>query len=153
MRDIKNYEGLYAVTSCGRVWSYRAKKFLKTRYTKNGYELVDLHKDNNTETFYVHRLVGEAYLPNPNNYAEINHKSERKSENHINNLEYCTRSYNLTYGTRLEKFHKAVYCEELNRMFNSLSEAAKELNLSVQAVCDCVKGRSKTANGKHLRYA
>lgn len=74
MRDIKGYEGLYAATSCGRIFSYRAKKFLKPRITKKGYCRVLLYKDGKGKDFYIHRLVAEAYLDNPENLPQVNHK-------------------------------------------------------------------------------
>lgn len=103
MKEIKGYEGLYAITSCGRVWSYRSKKFLKPRIKKNGYCDVILYKDKIPKTFSVHRLVAEAYIPNPDNLPCVNHKDEVKTHNWINNLEWCSIAYNNTYGTRTER--------------------------------------------------
>ena len=65
MKDIKGYEGLYAVTSCGKVWSYRRKIFLSPSYDNNGYLMVNLSVGGNVKTKYIHRLVAEAYIPNP----------------------------------------------------------------------------------------
>lgn len=102
MRDIKGYEGLYGITSCGRVWSYRNKKFLKPGNCQ-GYLRVVLCKKGEGQSFYVHRLVAEAYIPNPQGLPEVNHKDEVKSHNWINNLEWCDRTYNINYGTRTAK--------------------------------------------------
>lgn len=104
MKDIKGYEGLYAVTEDGQVWSYRSQKFLKPYNKSNhGYEKVNLYKDKVSTTYCVHRLVAETYLPNPNNYPCINHKDENKLNNHANNLEWCTYKYNNNYGTHNQK--------------------------------------------------
>ena len=65
MKDIKGYEGLYAITSCGKVWSYRRKKFLKLRADQDGYLLVNLYNKGKPKGCLVHRLVAEAYIPNP----------------------------------------------------------------------------------------
>jgi hypothetical protein len=89
MEDIKGYEGLYAVTSCGRVWSYRSKKFLKPKEDKNGYLSVGLRLNGKQDRRYIHRLVAEAYIPNPAALPQVNHKDEIKSHNYINNLEWC----------------------------------------------------------------
>ena len=105
MRDIIGYEGLYAITSCGRVWSYKRNKFLAPR-EKDGYLNVHLYKDGISKEFLVHRLVGLAYIDNPNNLPEINHKSEVKTENFVNNLEWCSSKYNNTYGTRIQRMIK-----------------------------------------------
>lgn len=103
MKDIKGYEGIYAITSCGRVWSYRSKKFLKPRPDRDGYLRVNLKLNGKEKTIHIHRLVAETYLPNPDNLPQINHKDEVKSHNWINNLEWCTASYNVNYGARNQK--------------------------------------------------
>lgn len=100
MVDISGYEGLYAVTSCGKIWSYVSNKFLRPCYDKNGYILVTLHKDKRLKTFKVHRLVAQAYISNPNNLPQINHKDENIRNNCVNNLEWCTSKYNCNYGSR-----------------------------------------------------
>ena len=152
MRDIKGYEGIYAITSCGKVYSYRRKKFLKTQKQKTGYLMVLLQKDNKIKNCYVHRLVAEAYLPNPNNYSDVNHKNELKTDNRVDNLEWCTHSYNLNYGTRMSHCYKAVYCVELNKTFNSIKEAAQAFNLSYTNLSSCLNGRLKTFAGYHWKY-
>ena len=100
MVDIEGYEGLYAVTSCGKVWSYVSNKFLRPCYDKNGYILANLYKDKRLKTFKVHRLVAKAYIPNPDNLPQINHKDENIRNNCVNNLESCTAKSNCNYGTR-----------------------------------------------------
>lgn len=83
MRDIKDYEGLYGITSCGRVWSYRSKKFLKPANDGSGYLKVALCKDKKRKWYYIHRLVAEAYIPNPENKLYINHIDENKANNSL----------------------------------------------------------------------
>ena len=108
-RDIQGYEGKYQVSSLGRVKSlkdnngnYREKimKFGKNIY---GYLLVNLHKNGKMKTFSVHRLVATAFLENPNNLPQVNHKDEDKTNNVVGNLEWCTQKYNLNYGSRIAK--------------------------------------------------
>lgn len=152
MRDIKGYEGLYAVTSCGKVYSYRRNKFLKPQKQLTGYLMVQLKKDDKTKNCYVHRLVAEAYLDNPDRLPEVNHKNEDKTKNHVSNLEWCTRSYNLNYGTRISQYYKAVYCVELDKTFNSLKEAAQAFNLAYTNLSACLNGRLKTFAGYHWKY-
>ena len=103
MRDVKGYEGLYAITSCGKVWSYRRKKFLTQIPDKDGYMKVNLYKDDKMKTFLVHRLVAIAYIPNSDNLPEVNHKNEIKNRNYVNNLEWCNHGYNINYGERNRK--------------------------------------------------
>lgn len=155
MKDIKGYEGLYAVTSCGRIWSYRKNKFLTYCYSSAKpdarYFRVYLYKQGKPTPYQVHRLVAEAYIPNPNNLPVVNHKDENKFNNCVNNLEWCTYLYNNTYGTALirnaEKHFKKIYCEELNRTYKSLTEASKDLHISKSHLCEVLKGTRKSVGG------
>ena len=160
MKDVQNYEGLYAVTSCGRVWSYKTKKFLKPQKNKDGYSIVCLHKDGEQKNYYIHRLVAEAYLPNHNNLPCVNHKDENKENNALQNLEWCTYKYNNSYGSRNERAGKAiskalskpVFCVELNKTFDGVRAAARVLGLGSGNITQCCKGTRKTCGGYHWRY-
>ncbi len=101
-KDIPGYEGLYQVSSCGNVRSmnYRGLgkvKVLKTAEDKRGYTHVNLFKDKIPKTCQVHRLVAIAFIPNPNNLPQINHKDCNPRNNHIENLEWCDAKYNSQY--------------------------------------------------------
>lgn len=104
-RDIKGYEGLYQISNCGRVKSlkYCKEKILKSIKSSNGYLQVNLYKDGKRKYFLVHRLVATAFIYNIENYSQINHKDEIKSNNYVSNLEWCDYSYNNNYGTRNKK--------------------------------------------------
>lgn len=97
MKDVVGYEGLYAVTEDGRVWAYPNRlhkgKFMKASL-KKGYPFVCLCKGSTIKQFTVHRLVAEAYLPNPDNLPQVNHIDSNKENNSVSNLEWCTASYN-----------------------------------------------------------
>lgn len=86
MKDIIGYEGLYSITSCGKVWSYKSKKFLKSCNNNKGYLFVRLCKNGKIENKKIHRLVAEAYLPNPNNYDTVDHIDFNTANNCVNNL-------------------------------------------------------------------
>lgn len=159
MKDIKGYEGLYAITSCGKVWSYRSQKFLKPSIAGHGYCSVSLCNNGKQKTFKIHRLVAEAYISNPNDLLEINHKDECKEHNYINNLEWCDRSHNVNYGSRTNKAVKArfghglkIYCKELNRIFESQTAAAKELGLWQGNITKVCTGKAKTTGGYHFEF-
>ena len=152
MKEIKNYEGLYGITSCGKVWSYRSLKFLKPSLKNNGYLEVRLCKDGVKKAYLIHRLVAEAYIPNPEGKATVNHKDEIKTHNYINNLEWMTSAENNAYGTRTKRTQKPVYCEELGRKFDSVSLAAKELNIGRSNIGACCRGERKTAGGYHFSF-
>lgn len=111
-KDILGYEGLYQVSSYGRVRSLdrydRMNHFLKGRilklYTrKGGYLFVQLHLNGKGKNYLVHRLVAIAFIPNPDNLPEVNHLDEDKTNNRVENLEFCDRKYNINFGTRKDK--------------------------------------------------
>lgn len=95
-KRIVNFED-YGITDDGKVISYKYKtpKQLATWYQASGYENIKLSKNNQTYHCLVHRLVAEAFIPNPNNYLEINHIDGNPKNNHVSNLEWSDRKYNL----------------------------------------------------------
>lgn len=157
MVDIKGYEGKYAITSCGKVWSYKNKRFLSTHKNSKGYKRVYLCKDNIGKFLAIHRLVAKAYIPNIDNLPQVNHKDENKENNSVNNLEWCANKYNSNYGTRNKRMAKSkwkkVLCLELDRIFDSEKQAERELKIGVSRISECCSGRNKTAGGYHWRYA
>ena len=114
MRDIKGYEGEYAVTKSGLVWSYKRNKFLKLNDNGIGYLYVALCHGGIRQQKYIHRIVAEAFIPNPDNLPEINHKDEDKSNNCVDNLEWITHIDNLNYGTR----NKRISSSQLSKNFS-----------------------------------
>ena len=107
-RIVEGYEGLYEVSSYGRVRSvdrydnrncFRKGKVLSPAKDKNGYLKVILNCNGKCKTINIHRLVAQTFIQNPNNLTEVNHKDEDKTNNSVDNLEWCDRKYNLNYGT------------------------------------------------------
>ena len=130
-KDIQNYEGSYQVSNYGRIKSLnynrtRKEKILKPGKDKSGYFKINLYKNGKYKTYQVHRLVAEAFILNPNNHPIINHKDENPSNNHVDNLEWCTYKYNNNYGNRNEKLSKSnkgrIFSEET---IKKMSEAKK----------------------------
>ena len=109
-KSIAGYEGLYEVSNLGRVKSLKfgKEKFLKPFKIKKGYLLVHLCRNGKSKYFYVHRLVAEAFIPNPEGLSEVNHKDEDKTNNVVDNLEFCSRRYNINYGTHNERMVAAL---------------------------------------------
>jgi len=105
--DIKGYEGLYQISNLGRVKSlpkfYQGEKILKSREDKYGYLYINLIKNKVKKSYKIHRLVAIAFISNNNNYPCVNHKDENKLNNNIDNLEWCTVTYNNRYGNRIIK--------------------------------------------------
>ena len=180
-KDIENYKGFYQISDCGRVKSlerdvYRqngtfhyhaGERILVPVLDKDGYQQVNLYKNGEIKKMRVHRLVAEAFLPNPENEPYVNHKDEVKTNNVVENLEWCTASYNINFGTRTErsiqnrrsyKFGnnpsaKAVFCVELNKTFDCAIRVEEELGICGSSICNVCKGKQKTAGKLHWRYA
>lgn len=107
IKDIKGYEGLYAITSCGKIYSYTSKKFLKPIQQKNGYLRICLSKNNIRKNFLIHRLVIETYNPvDSMENLQVNHLNENKVNNFLNNLQWVTPKDNINYGNRNAKAGK-----------------------------------------------
>lgn len=138
-KDITDYKGLYQISTLGRVRSVdrmrkskhhgvsKVKGRILTPLIQDGYYLVTLCKDNKMKHFRIHRLVAEAFITNPNNFPFINHIDEDKSNNKVENLEWCTREYNNNYGHRNEKISMARQkIEQEKREKNAESKESKE---------------------------
>lgn len=149
--DIKDFEGLYQVSNLGRVKSLgndktRKEKILKPKINSNGYCAVDLCNRGIYIKYnvLVHRLVAQAFIPNPDNLPVINHKDECKTNNHISNLEWCTQKYNAHYSRIWEKtgrFSKPVLqftkSGDFVAEYESASEAQRQTGIKQQNISSC----------------
>lgn len=106
-KDIPGYEGLYQVSNLGSVYSARRKKRLSAS-TKNTYIIVCLSKDGKQKPFYIHRLVAEAFIPNPENKPQVNHISCDTHDNRAENLEWVTRDENLKKYWDSDKYKRIL---------------------------------------------
>ena len=98
-KEIPGYEGLYEVSNMGNVRNIRRNTLLRLSKDCYGYTQVSLYKNSIRTGLRVHRLVAQAFLSNPDNLPQVNHKDEDKSNNRVDNLEWCDSKYNLNYGT------------------------------------------------------
>lgn len=168
----KNIEGYpnYQISSIGRVKSLERnivkgrgglykieEKILKGGKDGKGYLFVHLYKNRKQKNYYIHRLVASAFLDNPNNLLEVNHKDEDKTNNQLTNLEWCTSQYNNNYGTRNERIQKTILqfsldCEFI-RKWDSATQVRKEMGFIQGNISSCCKGRLKSAYGYKWGYA
>lgn len=155
---IRGYVGLYEVSNMGRVRSlcwYNTNKIhiLKLKKEKNGYYRVGLTKNGVQTSHLVHRLVAIAFIPNPNNYPCVNHKDENPSNNCVENLEWCTHSYNTKYGSCIErasnkrknnKYSKVVLQYTLENVllaeYPSTKEAHRQTGINRANIGACCNG-------------
>lgn len=158
---VANCDG-YHISNLGRVKSCkRSTPKLKPQYIdKYGYSIVVLTVENRTVTRKVHRLVAEAFIPNPDNKPYINHKDENKLNNRVDNLEWVTPLENNIFGTRLmrvlQKTQKVVNQYDMQGRFiaryESVSVAAKMTNISQSNISHCLRGNQKSAGGYKWDY-
>ena len=111
--DVIGYEGKYQVSNKGNIRSLNFHRSNKTKIMKgildkDGYSRIMLYKDGKGTIYRVHRLVAEAFIPNPNGFPCVNHKDENPSNNDVTNLEWCTVLYNNNYGGKGDKLSKAL---------------------------------------------
>lgn len=152
-KDIPGYEGLYAIEDDGKVWSYKRGMYRKAGDV-NGYKQVILYKEGVQKHFYIHRLVAEAFIPNPDNLPQINHKDENKANNNVDNLEWCDNKYNMNYGSWPEKRGKQrIYCIETGEFYESQLAAANALDLQQGNIGAVLRGTQKQTGGYHFKFA
>ena len=162
-KDIKGYEGKYMVSNTGKVKSLertvwynggyykKSEKTLKGYDNGKGYLRVELCKDGKRKWYRINRLVAQAFLPNPYNLPEVNHIDQDKYNNCVDNLEWCTTQYNIEYS-------KAKAVIGINKVsglileFPSLMEAERQTGISNKHICECCKGKRKSAKGFYWHY-
>jgi len=96
--EIQGYEGLYSITSDGRVWSHRCQKWMSAGDNGKGYKFVHLYLNQSSSRFYVHRLVASAFLDNPDSLPQVNHIDGVKDNNRVSNLEWSSLRHNMRHA-------------------------------------------------------
>ena len=159
--DIYGYKNLYKINNKGEIYSYISKKIVKSSKKSNGYLFIHLYNKGTNKCKYIHRLVAEAFIPNPNNYLEVNHKDGNKLNNCVDNLEWCTKKQNMQHASKnnlIPKrygadniFSKKVIQLDLKyqpiKIWDSTGEILRELNIPKQNVSDnCNNKNYRTRN-------
>ena len=159
-KDINGYEGLYQVSNLGNVKSLKTNKILSP--VGKEYKHVILYNKGDRKTLKIHRLVAEAFIPNPENKPQVNHKDEDKYNNIVENLEWCTHEENMNHGTKQDreskiktKYNVLQYDLEGNlikKWFN-LREITMNTNYKKANIMYCCRHKNKTAYGYRWEYS
>ena len=164
-KDIEGSEELYQVSNMGRVKSLRKNIILKNQRAR-GYERVILCIKNSPKNYSVHRLVATAFVPNPDNLPQVNHKDENKLNNCVDNLEWCTPKYNINYGTiSIRKSQKQLNDKNKSKPvlqysldgtfikeWKSTKDVQRNLGFDNSHISACCKNIRKSAYGYLWKY-
>ena len=169
-KPIDGYDGRYEISNYGRVRSYaqdRKNGKIKTGHpVRKGYMHILLYdSDGNSKWHPIHRLVAGAFLENPDNFEQVNHKDEDKTNNHVDNLEWCSNEYNINYGTRNKRAAESNRCCETTsskvysvdaagqkEYFDSIGEAERKTGCSHSNIVRTLKGRSNRCGNRQWFY-
>lgn len=149
-KDIIGYEGLYKVSSFGRIYSCHMGRGKKLQVDDEGYLRIALSKDGFTKRFGVHRLVAIAFIPNPNNYMIVNHKDEVTGNPNVDNLEWCTHKYNMAYSNvskSMGEVEQWTKDDILIRTFTSAEEGSYITGIDNSNILKACHGKRKSAGG------
>ena len=148
-RDVVGYEGIYEVSNRGNVRNKKTLRIIKSSISYHNYVRVPLRKNGKDRKLFLHRLVADAFIPNPENKEIVNHINGNKQDNRIENLEWCTYSENNVKAIKdgLRSTKRKIICQYKNNMliakWRSISSASKYLNLPLGSISACLHYNEK----------
>ncbi|MDD3029819.1 MAG: HNH endonuclease [Alphaproteobacteria bacterium] len=162
-KPVNGYEGVYEVSSEGRLRNVRSNKVLGENSRSQGYVQDALCKNGRRLQMRRHRIVAEAFIPNPENKREVNHKNGDKSDNSVENLEWVSHRENADHAWRtgltsappanMPRMVKQYYEGARIATYGSIKEASLSNRVSEEDICKCCKGKRKSAGGFTWTYA
>lgn len=160
-KDIEGYNGDYQVSTFGRIKSFKQGaqgKILMPIIKENKYVKINLYNQGKMTTYSVHRLVAQAFIPNPDNLPQVNHKDRNPSNNQVSNLEWCDMTYNNNYDGRVERQAKSctkskqVLCIDTNEIFYSSGDAARKLGINARLIRGVCLDEHNSTHGLRFKY-
>lgn len=150
-KEIQGFEGLYEVSTKGRVKNINTNRILGGGYGNHGYKYIILKG----KYYYIHRLVALAFLDNPNNLPQVNHIDEKKDNNDISNLEWCTASQNQRHSAHQKscKINQLTKDSELVKTWESSMQIERETGYDQSYIIKCCKRKIRSAYGYRWEYA
>ena len=149
MKDIPGYEGCYAATTDGQIWSHYNNKFLKQSVNWGGYHRVRLSKDGVVKNKRVNRLIALTFIPNPDNLPQVGHDNDIKSDNSVSNLYWTTDLENKYHNGHNKICMKQVRCVETGEVFESVNAASDFAGICASRVSAVLDKPNLRAGGYH----
>lgn len=145
----------YRISKTGNIYTNDSNNIINHRIS-NGYKMVGLNTLNGYKTYTLHRLVAMTFIPNPNNYPVVNHINENRMDNKVENLEWVTQKENVNKSSKITSHSRKVlqiYDDNVFIEYDSITEAAQEMNLSRAAISKACLGINKSAGGYKWKYS
>ena len=145
---------VYSISNTGKVRNNKTTRILKPIKDKDGYLKVNLYILGNRRTYTIHRLVAQAFIPNPDNKPQVNHINGSKTDNRVINLEWntCKENINHAISSGLIKIRTPIYCSTNNKIYSSIREAERELNIHHSYISRVCNGTYVQAKGYNFEY-
>ena len=167
-KPVKGHDGRYLVDTKGNVFSLLSNRELIQFTNAFGYRMVNLSINGKPKHCFVHRLVAEAFIENPNRHPVINHKDENKTNNDINNLEWCSYSYNICYGSanarranalrgHIAPNRRGVYAKKGEAdywvYYPCITDAKDATGINTGRISEVCMGKRRSYRGSEFKYS
>lgn len=166
-KEIEGYTGIYLVSDLGkvkRIYKNGKERVIKPNEINSGYFVVNLCVNSKPKIKLVHRLVAEAFIPNPEKLSQVNHINEDKTDNRACNLEWCDSKHNIGYGTAIKRrsdkmkgntysnAKRKIMCVETRKIYDSVYQAGKQTGIYRSMINNVLRGRFSQTKGYHWKY-